>query len=76
MSLLTSQAAKADAANILLWEVSSKRQVSSLGGPTLTVTQMAFSHSGDHLLAVSRDRTWTLYTKAGQLARFLNFIGT
>ncbi|XP_035827698.1 elongator complex protein 2 [Aplysia californica] len=57
------KAAKAEVANILLWDTETKRQVASLAGCSLTVTQMAFSHSGDFLLAVSRDRTWALYHK-------------
>ena len=34
-----------------------------LEGPTLTVTQLRFSHSGEFLLAVCRDRTFHLYRR-------------
>ncbi|KAH9520084.1 Elongator subunit elp2 [Bulinus truncatus] len=59
------KAAKAESANILLWNMDTKKIIMSLSGCTLTVTQMAFSHDGNRLLAVSRDRTWTLYKKLG-----------
>ncbi|GFR97899.1 elongator complex protein 2 [Elysia marginata] len=58
------KAAKADAANILLWDMETKKIISSLKGCALTVTQMAFSHEGNRLLAVSRDRTWVLYRES------------
>ena len=31
---------------------------------TLTVTQLAFSHSGERILAVSRDRCWSLWKRS------------
>ncbi|KAK3784841.1 hypothetical protein RRG08_056800 [Elysia crispata] len=58
------KAAKADVANILLWDMETKKIIGSLTGCSLTVTQMAFSHRGEHLLAVSRDRTWVLYQES------------
>ncbi|CAL1525971.1 unnamed protein product [Lymnaea stagnalis] len=60
------KAAKAENANILVWDMTSKKSLASLSGCTLTVTQMAFSNKGDQLLAVSRDRTWALYSKSGK----------
>ncbi|KAI8793258.1 elongator complex protein 2 [Biomphalaria glabrata] len=59
------KAAKAESANILVWNMDTKKIMMSLSGCTLTVTQMAFSHDGNRLLAVSRDRSWTLYKKSG-----------
>ncbi|XP_059152912.1 elongator complex protein 2-like [Physella acuta] len=59
------KAAKAESANILLWDVEQRKILASLTGCTLTVTQMAFSHAGDRLLAVSRDRCWVLYRREG-----------
>ncbi|XP_072561842.1 elongator complex protein 2 [Paramormyrops kingsleyae] len=46
---------------ILLWSVCSWRQLQTLAFHSLTVTQMAFSPDGCFLLAVSRDRTWSLW---------------
>lgn len=60
------KAAKADVANILLWDMETKKIIGSLQGCTLTVTQMAFSYQGNRLLAVSRDRTWVLYRESAQ----------
>ncbi|KAK7508595.1 hypothetical protein BaRGS_00000161 [Batillaria attramentaria] len=55
------KASKAEHANILLWDTATWQKVASLDGSSLTVVQMAFSPSGQFLLAVSRDRTWSLY---------------
>lgn len=61
--LLYTQAAKADFAGIILWDTVDWTQLCSLHSHTLTVTQMAFSHNGNFLLSVSRDRTWAVYRK-------------
>ncbi|GFN75662.1 elongator complex protein 2 [Plakobranchus ocellatus] len=58
------KASKSDAANIFLWDMETKKIVGSLTGCSLTVTQMAFNHQGNCLLAVSRDRTWVLYRES------------
>ena len=62
------QASKAEHANILVWDTNTWQKVASLDGSSLTVVQMAFSPSGRYLLAVSRDRTWSLYTCQGKAA--------
>lgn len=43
------------------WTVSGR-----LAAHSLTVTQMAFSHSDQYLLSVSRDRSWALFQKASE----------
>jgi elongator complex protein 2 len=55
------KASKAEHAVIRLWDCDSWKQLQSLSAHSLTVTQMAFSNSGDRLLAVSRDRTWSVW---------------
>ena len=55
------QASKPEHASIRVWSTDTWRQVTLLTHHTLTVTQLAFSHSGTHLLAVSRDRGWSLW---------------
>uniref|UniRef100_A0A673CNS1 Elongator complex protein 2 n=1 Tax=Sphaeramia orbicularis TaxID=375764 RepID=A0A673CNS1_9TELE len=57
------KASKAEHASILLWSTSTWRQLQTLPYHTLTVTQMAFSPDAQHLLAVSRDRTWSLWRR-------------
>lgn len=49
---------------MLLWSAATWRQLQALPCHALTVTQMAFSPDGRHLLAVSRDRTWSLWRRA------------
>ena len=55
------QASKPEHASIRVWSAVTWHQVALLTHHTLTVTQLAFSHSGSHLLAVSRDRGWSLW---------------
>ncbi|XP_022096823.1 elongator complex protein 2-like isoform X2 [Acanthaster planci] len=55
------KASKPEYATVILWDTTSWRQLGQLAAHSLTVTQLAFSHSGRHLLAVSRDRTWSLF---------------
>uniref|UniRef100_A0A8C7GJH7 Elongator complex protein 2 n=1 Tax=Oncorhynchus kisutch TaxID=8019 RepID=A0A8C7GJH7_ONCKI len=56
-------ASKAEHAAVLLWSSTSWRQLQALPCHSLTVTQMAFSPNGLFLLAVSRDRTWSLWKR-------------
>ena len=69
---LPGQASKPEHACIILWDTKTWKKLCTLSGASLTVTQLAFSHSGHYLLAVSRDRTWSLYQqtddKGGGLA--------
>lgn len=57
------QASKAEHAAVLLWSAATWRQLQTLPSHTLTVTQMAFSPDARLLLAVSRDRTWSLWKR-------------
>uniref|UniRef100_A0A3Q4BW09 Elongator complex protein 2 n=1 Tax=Mola mola TaxID=94237 RepID=A0A3Q4BW09_MOLML len=57
------KASKVEHATILLWSTSTWRQLQTLMCHTLTVTQMAFSPNSRLLLAVSRDRTWSLWRR-------------
>uniref|UniRef100_A0A665WMV5 Elongator complex protein 2 n=1 Tax=Echeneis naucrates TaxID=173247 RepID=A0A665WMV5_ECHNA len=57
------KASKAEHAAVLLWSTSSWCQLQTLQCHTLTVTQMAFSPDAQFLLAVSRDRTWSLWRR-------------
>lgn len=60
---LSFKASKSEYAGIILWDCNQWTQLATLSGASLTVTQLAFSHDGQYLLSVSRDRTWTLYKR-------------
>ncbi|XP_061411659.1 elongator complex protein 2 isoform X1 [Lethenteron reissneri] len=55
------KASKPEHAAILLWDAGTWCVVGILSYHGLTVTQLAFSPDGSCLLAVSRDRTWSLW---------------
>ncbi|XP_068642219.1 elongator complex protein 2 [Aristolochia californica] len=56
------KAQSAAVAEIWLWEVGSWRAVGRVQSHTLTVTQMEFSHDDRYLLAVSRDRQFSIFS--------------
>ncbi|KAJ3609420.1 hypothetical protein NHX12_023941, partial [Muraenolepis orangiensis] len=58
------KASKAEYATVMLWSSASWRQLQALAFHTLTVTQLAFSPDATLLLAVSRDRTWSLWRRS------------
>ncbi|XP_066479566.1 elongator complex protein 2 isoform X2 [Tiliqua scincoides] len=55
------KASKKEHAAIILWSTTTWKQLQTLPFHNLTVTQMAFSPNGRFLLAVSRDRKWSLW---------------
>ncbi|XP_035476834.2 elongator complex protein 2 [Scophthalmus maximus] len=57
------KASKVEHAAVLLWSTGTWRQLQTLPCHSLTVTQMAFSPDAQLLLAVSRDRTWSLWRR-------------
>ncbi|XP_076460767.1 elongator complex protein 2-like isoform X2 [Babylonia areolata] len=67
-------AKKAEHASVMLWDTKTWQRVASLEGSSLTVVQMAFSPSGRFLLAVSRDRTWSLYSCQGGKYSRVSFV--
>lgn len=59
---MISQAQTATVAEIWLWEVGSWKAVGRLHSHSLTVTQLEFSHDDAFLLAVSRDRQFSVFS--------------
>ncbi|XP_053303188.1 elongator complex protein 2 isoform X3 [Pleuronectes platessa] len=57
------KASKAEHAAVLLWSTDTWRQLQTLPCHNLTITQMAFSPDAQLLVAVSRDRTWSLWRR-------------
>ncbi|XP_073239641.1 elongator complex protein 2-like [Porites lutea] len=57
------KASKPEHAALILWDTATWRQLCSLSSHTLTVTQIAFDHSGHRLLSVSRDRCWSVFKR-------------
>ncbi|XP_015269628.1 PREDICTED: elongator complex protein 2-like, partial [Gekko japonicus] len=55
------KASKKEQAAIILWSTLTWQQLQRLPFHNLTVTQVAFSPNGSFLLAVSRDRKWSLW---------------
>ena len=56
------QAQSASVAEIWLWQVGTWKAVGRLQSHSLTVTQMEFSHDDNFLLAVSRDRQFSVFS--------------
>ncbi|XP_062356362.1 elongator complex protein 2 isoform X4 [Cinclus cinclus] len=57
------KASKKEHAAVILWSTTSWKKLQSLSFHNLTVTQLAFSPDDSFLLAVSRDRNWSLWRK-------------
>ena len=59
------KASKPEHAGVIIWSVEKWYQIQVLLFHTLTVSKLAFSNDSNYLLAVSRDRTWSLWKRDG-----------
>lgn len=57
----------AEVASVKIWDTRTWREIDSLSGHTLTVTQIAFSPDDSHMVSVSRDRNLIIYGRDGDL---------
>uniref|UniRef100_A0A8D9AMC6 Elongator complex protein 2 n=1 Tax=Cacopsylla melanoneura TaxID=428564 RepID=A0A8D9AMC6_9HEMI len=57
------KATKPEHAAVIIWDVSTWKQVQSLPCHQLTITQLCFSPDDTRLVSVSRDRRWGLYQR-------------
>ena len=67
------KATKEEHAQIVIWDTTTWKEIVRLRSHALTVTQMAFSHNDAYLLAVSRDRTWSLFERPSGSISALDF---
>ncbi|MEE6465443.1 hypothetical protein FKM82_006558 [Ascaphus truei] len=68
------KASKREHAAIILWSTTTWKQLQSLSLHNLTVTQMVFSPDDRFLLAVSRDRNWSLWKNQEGIPAQADFI--
>lgn len=72
-----SKANRSDLAAIIVWECDKFRKVATIEHHSLTITRLRFSPDDRFLLSVSRDRTWCLSIKTGQMrSAYKKLLGT
>eukprot|EP01135_Chromosphaera_perkinsii_P005194 Nk52_evm12s322 gene=Nk52_evmTU12s322 len=57
------RATNAEHGVVRLWDMETFQEIAALESHTLTVTQLAFSHTDEWLVAVSRDRHWSVFRR-------------
>ena len=61
------KASKPEHASIRVWDTATWKQIDLLSHHSLTITQIAFSHDSKRILAVSRDRCWSLWNQKNSI---------